>query len=170
MSRNPSRILGVDTSLRSSGVAVIEGAGQQVRALSFGTIRNKPKDPHSVCLVRIHEQILELIDRFQPDAVAIEGVFFCKNPRTALILGQARGAVLTACALRGIPVREYAPRLVKQSVVGTGRAQKDQVAKMVMRMLNLKEQPSSDAADALAIALTHLHQQHLPEDLRAKPI
>jgi crossover junction endodeoxyribonuclease RuvC len=167
MSRAPlGSVLGVDTALRCSGVGVVEGSGSQFRALTFGVIKNKTSLSHTECLLRIHCEIRELIEKYQPVAVAIEGVFFCKNAKTALVLGQARGAVLTAAALNGLPVYEYAPRLIKQSVTGVGRAHKAQVAGMVSRMLGLKQEPSADAADALAVALTHLHQMHLPPDLR----
>jgi crossover junction endodeoxyribonuclease RuvC len=164
------RILGIDTSMRSSGVAVVEVAGQQMRALAHGRILNKPSFPHTGCLAEIHRQINALITEFEPDEAAIEGAFFAKNIKTSMILGQARGAVLAACALRTLPVYEYSPRSVKQAVVGTGTAQKDQVAKMVMRLLGLREQPQGDAADALAIAICHAHQRGLPPALRSKPV
>lgn len=164
------RILGVDTSLRSSGVAVIEVQGQQLRALAYGRIHNKPAMAHSACLAEIHRQIDSLITEFEPDEAAIEGAFFAKNAKTAMILGQARGSVLACCSLRTLPVFEYSPRSVKQAVVGVGAARKEQVAKMVMRLLGLKEQPQEDAADALAIAVTHAHQRGLPEALRSKAV
>lgn len=164
------RILGVDTSLRSSGVAVIEVCGQQARALVYGRIHNKPSLPHSGCLAEIHRQVDSLITEFGPDEAAIEGAFFAKNAKTAMILGQARGSVLSCCALRTLPVYEYSPRSVKQAVVGVGGARKEQVARMVMRLLGLKEQPQEDAADALAIALTHMHQRGVPAALRSKPV
>jgi crossover junction endodeoxyribonuclease RuvC len=164
------RILGVDTSLRSSGVAVVELQGKQPRALAYGRIHNRPSFPHTGCLAEIHRQVDSLITEFEPDEAAIEGAFFAKNAKTAMILGQARGAVLTACALRTLPVYEYSPRSVKQAVVGVGSARKEQVANMVMRLLALKEPPQEDAADALAIALCHAHRRGLPEALRSKPV
>jgi len=164
------RILGVDTSLRSTGVAVIEVSGQKMRALAYGNIRNKPALKHSDCLAAIHREIDALIVEFSPGEVAIEGAFFAKNAKTAMILGQARGTVLALSALRSLPICEYPPRSVKQAVVGVGSAQKDQVAKMVMRLLGLAEQPQEDAADALAIAICHAHQRGVPEALRSKPI
>lgn len=164
------RILGVDTSLRSSGVGVIEVSGQTMRALAYGRIHNKPSLPHSACLAEIQRQIDSLITEFEPDEAAIEGAFFAKNVRTAMILGQARGAVLACCALRTLPVFEYSPRSVKQAVVGAGAARKEQVAKMVVRLMGLGEQPQEDAADALAIAITHAHQRGVPEALRSKAI
>lgn len=165
-----SRILGVDTSLRSSGVAVIEVRGQQIRALAYGRVRNKAKVPHSACLAEIHRQVDSLIMEFEPDEAAIEGAFFSRNAKTAMILGQARGTVLACCSLRTLSVYEYSPRSVKQAVVGVGAARKGQVANMVVRLLELNEPPQEDAADALAIAITHAHQRGVPEALRSKPI
>jgi crossover junction endodeoxyribonuclease RuvC len=164
------RILGVDTSLRSSGVAVIEVSGQQMRALAYGRIQNKAALSHSGCLAAIHREIDRLITEFSPDEAVIEGAFFAKNAKTAMILGQARGAVLTACSLRCLPVYEYSPRSIKQAVVGAGAATKEQVARMVTRLLGLSEVPQDDAADALAAAICHAHQRGLPETLRSKPV
>ena len=164
------KILGIDTSLRSTGVGIIEVKGSGLRAVAYGRIQNKPKVIHSRCLENILTTITELIEEHQPDCAAIEGAFFAKNANTAMILGQARGVALAACAVKGLDVSEYSPRKVKSAVVGTGTAQKDQVAKMVMRLLNLAEQPQEDAADALAIAICHYHQLSLPEELRAKRI
>ncbi len=167
---NEIRILGVDTSLRSSGVAVIEVFGNQMRALAYGRIYNKASLSHSRCLAAIHPEIDQLITEFSPDEAAIEGAFFAKNVKTAMILGQARGVVLAACALRTLPVYEYSPRSIKQATVGAGAATKEQVAKMVMRLLGLAEQPQEDAADALAAAICHAHHRGLPEALRLKPV
>lgn len=164
------RILGVDTSLRSSGVAVIEVDGPSARALVYGRIHNKPALSHTACLAEIHRQIDALITEFEPDEAAIEGAFFYKNAKTAMILGQARGAVLACCALCTVPVYEYSPRSVKQAVVGMGSASKEQVATMVKRLLRLRDLPQEDAADALGIALTHAHQRQGPAALRPKAI
>ena len=170
MAREIIRILGIDTSLRSTGVGVIEVQGSRLRAIAYGRIHNKPKVPHSECLENIFTTLTELIEEHRPDCAAIEGAFFAKNAKTAMVLGQARGAAITACAKQGVVLSEYSPRKVKSAVVGTGAAQKDQVAKMVMRLLNLAEQPQEDAADALALAICHHHQLSLPAELRAKTI
>lgn len=164
------RILGVDTSLRSSGVGIIEVRGHKLRAIAYGRIHNRPAELHSQCLWNIFEEISILIEKHQPTCAAVEGAFFAKNAKTAMILGQARGAVLAACAKAGIPVCEHSPRRVKQALTGNGGAQKDQVAKMVMQLLQLEEQPQEDAADALAVAITHHHQASLPEALRVPQI
>lgn len=170
MSVEPIRILGVDTSLRSSGVGVVEMKGTAMRAIAYGRIVNKPKVPHSLCLENIFRTIRDLIEEHKPDCVAIEGAFFARNAKTAMVLGQARGAVMTAAAMKGLEIFEYSPRRVKQAVVGSGTAQKDQVAKMMMNLLSLTEPPQEDAADALAIAICHYHQLSLPEELRSKRI
>lgn len=141
-----------------------------MRALAYGRIQNKTSLSHTGCLAAIHREVDKLITEFEPDEAAIEGVFFSKNAKTAMILGQARGAVLAACALRTLPVYEYSPRSIKQATVGVGAASKDQVAKMVMRLLGLAEPPQEDAADALAAAICHAHQRGLPEALRSKPV
>ena len=164
------RILGVDTSLRSSGVGIIEVRGHELLAVAYGRIHNRPAELHSQCLWNIFKEVSALIDKHEPACAAIEGAFFAKNAKTAMVLGQARGAVLGACAKAGIPVYEHSPRRVKQALTGNGGAQKDQVAKMVMQLLQLEEQPQEDAADALAVAITHYHQASLPEALRVPQI
>jgi crossover junction endodeoxyribonuclease RuvC len=170
MAMQTVKILGIDTSLRSTGVGIVERCGSELRAVVYGRIRNKPSDAHSTCLENIFTSVSELIDEHRPDCAAIEGAFFAKNAKTAMVLGQARGVAITAASLKGLDVTEHSPRRVKQAVVGTGAAQKDQVAKMVMRLLSLEEQPQEDAADALAVAICHIHQLSLPEELQAKRI
>ena len=164
------RILGVDASLRSSGVGIIEVRGHELRAIAYGRIHNRPAELHSQCLWNIFDEISALIEKHKPMYAAIEGAFFAKNAKTAMILGQARGAVLAACSKAGIPAYEHSPRRVKQALTGNGGAQKDQVAKMVMQLLQLEEQPQEDAADALAVAITHHHQASLPDALRVPRI
>jgi crossover junction endodeoxyribonuclease RuvC len=123
--------------------------------LEFGTIKNKTDLLPSRCLVRISDTLKNLIQKHQPQVMAVEGLFYCQNMRTALTLGQARGAALLAAAEHGLEIFEYAPRKVKQSIVGYGGAQKLQVGKMVQRMLGLEVEPPEDAADALAVAICH---------------
>ncbi|WP_372845574.1 crossover junction endodeoxyribonuclease RuvC [Pontiella sp.] len=170
MAKETVRILGIDTSLRSTGVGIIEVRGAEMRALAYGRIFNKPKVPHSECLENIYKTISDLIEDHKPDCAAIEGAFFAKNPKTAMVLGQARGAAIAACAVQQVGITEHTPRKVKSAVVGTGTADKSQVARMVMRLLNLKEPPQEDAADALAIAICHHHQLALPPEMQAKTI
>ena len=149
------RVLAIDPSLRGTGYAVLEKAGSRVRALDYGTIRNKTTLLPSGCLVAIHERVVELIAAHQPECAAFEAVIFVQSYRTAITLGAARGAALLAAAGRGLSIYEYAPRRVKQAVVGRGGAQKEQVSFMIRALLGLTETPSADAADALAIGLTH---------------
>ncbi len=165
-----NRVLGVDTSLRSTGVGVVEAVGSQYKAVTWGAIKNPAGRPHTACLAHLFEQLRQIIQRDQPVAASVEGIFYSKNVRTAVTLGQARGVVLAVCALEAVPVYEYAPRSVKQSVVGNGNAHKQQVMRMVSVLLGLKEEPEEDAADALALALTHLHHQGRPALNRTKTI
>jgi crossover junction endodeoxyribonuclease RuvC len=149
------RILAIDPSLRSTGYAVLEQVGGKARALTYGAIRNNASLLPSGCLVAIRQRIEQLIQEHGPACAVFEGVIFVQSHRTAITLGAARGAALVAAAERGLPIYEYAPRRVKQSVVGKGGAQKDQVAFMVRALLGLTETPQADAADALAIGLAH---------------
>ena len=164
------RVLGIDTSLRSTGFGVVESAGSRLRAVEYGSIRIPASLPRSVCLVRIHDDLRAVIARAQPEAVAIEGIFFCKNVRTAVVLGEARGAAISACAAAGVPVFEYPPRRVKQAVVGYGAAAKQQVGLMIRSMLGLTESPQEDAADAMALAICHLQAQSRLTELQPEPI
>ncbi len=164
------RVLGIDASLRSTGVGVVESRAGRLSCVECGTIKNPADFRHSDCLRRIHEGVTDLIGRARPDTAAVEGGFFFKNAKTAMILGEVRGVVIAACATAGVPVYEYSPRLVKQALTGFGAAQKDQVAKMMMSILGLAEKPQEDAADALAIAICHLQSQSGIEALRPERI
>ena len=154
-------ILGIDTSLRSSGYGVLVTEGSRMRSLEAGRIRNAPKLPLSECLRTIHARVAELIAQYSPDVVAIESVIYGKNAGTMLVLGEARGSVITAAADAGLPIYEYEPRRVKMAVCGNGLAEKEQVQRMVKTLLGLQELPQNDAADALAIAITHAHSNSL---------
>jgi len=165
-----AKILGVDTSLRSTGVGVVQGPVKAPVFITCGVIKIPASQPHSECLRRLDAGITELLDEHRPDAVAIEGGFYSKNARTAMILGQARGVVLAASARVGIPVYEYAPREVKLALSGFGAASKEQVAKMITALLKLKQLPQEDAADALSIALCHLHRTTGVRAVEQKPL
>ena len=154
-------ILGIDTSLRSSGYGVLQTEGSRMYALDAGRIRNPPKLSLSECLRVIHARVVELVERHSPDVVAIESVIYGKNAGTMLVLGEARGAVITAAADAGLPVYEYEPRRVKMAVCGNGLAEKGQVQRMIKTLLGLEYLPQNDAADALAIAITHAHSNSL---------
>ncbi len=150
-------VIGIDPSLRGTGYGVIQGGKSSPRALAHGTIKCPAGWERSRCLAQIFSTLRDVIARHQPDVCAIEGLFFAQNLQTALIMGEARGAALTALAEAGLEIFEIAPRKVKQALIGYGAAQKFAVAKMVQRLLQLPEPPAPDAADALAIALAHLH-------------
>jgi crossover junction endodeoxyribonuclease RuvC len=151
----PSRVLAIDPALRNTGYAVLEKIGAKIVALEYGTIKNRTDLLPSGCLVAIHEKVRDLIAQHGPDCAAFEAIIYVQSMRTAIVMGTARGAALLAAAQYGLPIHEYAPRRVKQSVVGRGGAQKEQVAFMVRALLGLTENPAPDAADALAIGLTH---------------
>lgn len=152
-------ILGLDPSLRGTGYGVIELANPHPRVLAQGTISCSAAWPHSRCLANISQSIRDVLRKFQPTVCAVEGLFFAQNLQTAIVMGEARGAALAAIAEAGLEIYEVAPRKVKQAIVGYGAAQKLAVAKMVQRLLQLPELPAPDAADALALALTHAQQQ-----------
>lgn len=164
------RVLGIDVSLRSTGLAVVESRGSALQALDQRTVRILAGRPRSACLRALSESLVEVINAFRPDAVAIEGAFYHKNVKTAAVLGEARGAAIAACACAGLPVYELAPRRVKQAVVGYGAADKGQVRQMVMKLLALNEEPQEDAGDALALAICHLQSRSVHADLAPKPI
>lgn len=152
-------ILGVDTSLRGTGVGVIEYAGSSFRCVETKRFKMPVKLRLSECLRRIREGVVDMIERFSPEAVSIEGSFYCKNPKTAMTLGQARGVVIEACSAMSVPVYEYAPRRVKQAVTGFGAADKSQVSKMICTMLGIADEISDDETDALALAVCHAHSR-----------
>ena len=153
------RVLAIDASLRSTGVAVIDGNGRQPHALYFGIIHNASSLRSSSCLVAIRDRLAELIREHEPDCCALESVIYVQSHKIAILLGAARGAAILAAAQHGLPIFEYAPTRIKQAAVGRGHAGKDQVAFMVRAVLGLTVTPTADAADALAIGLAHLRAQ-----------
>ena len=150
-------ILGVDTSLRSTGFGVLETKGSRLVALDYGNIPNAAKVPLSECLRRIHAKIAELIAAWNPDVLSVEKVIYGKNANTMMVLGEARGAVIVAGVDAGKPIYEYEPRRVKMAVCGNGLAEKEQIQRMVKTLLALPELPQNDAADALALEICHAH-------------
>ena len=148
-------ILGVDPSLRGTGYGVIRFNRSQPVTLAHGTITCPATWPHSRCLAKISQILRDVLREHQPTVCAIEGLFFAQNLKTAIVMGEARGAAMAVIAEAGLDIFEIAPRKVKQAIVGYGAAQKLAVAKMVQRLLNLAELPDPDAADALALALAH---------------
>ena len=157
------RWLGIDPGLRTTGFGVIELEGQHLRYISSGIIQSGEVEqglPKRLGI--LYSGVKEVLLTYQPDAAAIEEIFLNVNPRSTLMLGQARGAVIAALVSTGLPVSEYSARAVKQAIVGTGRASKLQMQEMVKRLLRLKKSPSPDAADALGVAIcaAHHHQVH----------
>ena len=150
-------VLGIDTSLRSTGYGVLAVEGSRMRAIDYGNIKNAQKLPLTACLRAIHAKVVELVAEHHPDVMAIESVIYGKNAGTMLVLGEARGAVLTAAADADLPVYEYEPRRMKRAVCGNGLAEKEQIQRMVKVLLSLPEEPQNDAADALGLAVCHAH-------------
>ena len=152
-------VLGVDPGTHRTGYAFLEDRNSRIRVLEYGVIRCKVKDELPLRLEQIHRELQALMKVYEPTHLALESIFFAKFPRAALILGHARGAIMVAAQTMGIPVAEYAPRLVKQATTGKGSASKEQVAALIQSHLGLKKPPTpADAADALAIAFCHLIQ------------
>ena len=152
-------ILGIDPSLRGTGYGVVRSGKPFPQMVTQGTIRCSSLWEHSRCLVEIARSLRDVIKAHRPTVCIVEGLFYAQNFKTALIMGEARGASLVAVAEAGLEIFEMAPRKVKQAIVGYGAAQKLAVAKMVQRMLHLTCPPEPDAADALALALTHAQEQ-----------
>lgn len=150
-----SILLGVDPSLRGTGYGIIKLGKSTPHTLAQGTIKCPSKWERSRCLAEIASTIRKVVKKHQPTLCAVEGLFYAQNMKTALTMGEARGAALAVIAEAGLEIFEIAPRKVKQAITGHGNAQKLAVAKMVQQMLALKDLPEPDAADALAIALAH---------------
>lgn len=153
-----TKILGIDPGSIRTGYGIIEISGSQTHCLAQGYISATGKDTGER-LLKIHQALIEIIQTHQPVEAAIEQVFINQNPQTALKLGQARGVALLAAAHYALPLAEYSPRKVKQSVVGYGAAEKPQVQQMIKMLLKLSDLPQADAADALAIALCHCYHR-----------
>ena len=128
-----------------------------MRCLACGNISNRAKDPLTTCLKAIHAKVAELIVEFKPDVMSVEAVIYGKNAGTMLVLGEARGAVLTAAADADLPVYEYEPRRMKKAICGNGLAEQEQIQRMLKTLLGLAELPQNDAADALGLAICHVH-------------
>jgi crossover junction endodeoxyribonuclease RuvC len=147
-------VLGIDPGTARTGYGIITREGSTLRMLDYGCIETTPDRPLEARLLIIHEALTDLLDTHRPEAVGVERLFFNKNVQTAFAVGQARGVVLLAAAQHGLPLFEYGPGEVKMAVTGYGRADKEQVQRMVQAVLALKELPRpDDAADALAVAV-----------------
>ncbi|MFN2615025.1 MAG: crossover junction endodeoxyribonuclease RuvC [Actinomycetota bacterium] len=162
--------MGIDPGLVRTGYAVIESAGPDLRALNVGTARARPGQTPSQQLFALCMTLERVMEEFEPDAVAVERLFFNANVRTAVRVGQASGIALLAAAECGVPVFEYTPTQVKQAVTGVGNARKEQVGYMIERIVKLDEKPdSADAADAVALAITHATMARFQEAVANQP-
>ncbi|MGD7653474.1 MAG: crossover junction endodeoxyribonuclease RuvC [Verrucomicrobiales bacterium] len=159
------RVLSIDPAVRNTGYAVLEGDGKSSKVLAFDVISIPQRIPQSAALSAVRTHLVNVIKKFEPDEVAVEGIIYVQSHRTAISMGAARAAALIAAADHGLPVYEYSPKKVKKAVVGKGTADKAQVAFMVRALLGLSETPPPDAADALAIAMAHLQAS---DPLKAK--
>jgi crossover junction endodeoxyribonuclease RuvC len=155
-----SRILGIDPGSRLTGFGVLDLEREKATYVASGTIKSLDGD-FSARLKQIFESVSEIVEQYQPDVVAVESVFMAKNAGSALKLGHARSAAICATFAYDVEVVEYAPREIKQAIVGTGAATKEQVQHMVVSLLQLEGVPAADAADALAAALCHGHQRRI---------
>jgi crossover junction endodeoxyribonuclease RuvC len=150
------KVLGIDPGTAACGFGIVDANGGRLTAVEYGWWQTSPRDPPAARLKRIHDEVADLIARHEPAAVALEESFVGADARIALSVGQARGAALVACAVADVPCAEYPPATVKQAVCGYGRAEKDQMQRMVRAVLGLAEIPRPHhAADALAVAICH---------------
>jgi crossover junction endodeoxyribonuclease RuvC len=155
----PIRILGIDPGLRRTGWGVVESAGNRLRFLGCGSVATDERHDLAARLLAIHDGLLRIMEEFRPDEAAVEATFVNKDAKATLKLGQARGIAMVVPAKAGVPVAEYAPNLVKKSIVGVGHGDKSQVRMMIGVLLPKADPSSDDAADALAIAVTHAHHR-----------
>jgi crossover junction endodeoxyribonuclease RuvC len=153
------RIIGIDPGLRNTGWGVIEADGTRLSYIADGSVHSDADAPLATRLLQIHRQLAEVLRTFLPDEAAIEETFVNQDARATLKLGQARGAAMLVPALAGISVAEYAPNVVKKSVVGSGHAEKNQVKHMVKLLLPRADMKTADSTDALAIAICHAHHR-----------
>ncbi|MFD0588275.1 crossover junction endodeoxyribonuclease RuvC [Paenibacillus sp. GCM10027627] len=160
------RVLGIDPGIAIAGFGFIDKVGHKLTAVQYGAIQTEAHTPAEKRLVQIYESAGALMDRYKPDSVAVEKLFFNRNVTTAFAVGQARGVIILAAAQRGLPVAEYTPLQVKQAVVGYGKAEKRQVQEMVKMFLKLSAIPKpDDVADALAVAICHAHSAVLSQKI-----
>ncbi len=155
----PIRILGIDPGLRRTGWGIVEISGNRLGFLGCGSVTTNDRDMLAVRLLAIHDGLMRILDEFRPDEAAVELTFVNGNAQATLKLGQARGIAMVVPARAGVPVAEYAPNLVKKSIVGAGHGDKTQVRMMIGVLLPKADPETDDAADALAIAVTHAHHR-----------
>lgn len=157
-------VLGIDPGLATTGYGLVEGDGQTLEAVAYGVLRTPAKTPIAERLVILHDALSALLDRYRPDVVAMEELFFSTNARTAMTVGEARGVLLLTAAQAGLAICEYTPLQIKQAVTGYGQAEKQQMQEMVRLLLSLPEIPRpDDAADGLAVSICHHHSSRLSQ-------
>jgi crossover junction endodeoxyribonuclease RuvC len=159
MGNHPIRILGIDPGLRRTGWGIVEIAGNRLSFLGCGSVTTNDRDALALRLLALHDGLARILAEFRPDEAAVEQTFVSKGAQSTLKLGQARGIAMVVPARAGVPVSEYAPNLVKKSIVGAGHGDKAQVRMMIGVLLPKADPNSEDAADALAIAVTHAHHR-----------
>ena len=167
MGGNEERTLGIDPGTVHTGWGVIELQGGSLIHVAHGTIGSSANQGQAARLSRIYHGLQEAIVRYRPNTISLEKIFFARNPQSALKLGQARGVALLAAAENDIDLQEYTPDVIKQAVVGYGHASKLQMQKMVGSLLHLSNPIGTDAADALAAAICHLHQRSFHSSVAA---
>lgn len=163
-----NRVLGIDPGSRVTGYGIVEEKDKKLVSIASGVIQIRTDGEFSDRLKKIYQGITDIIEKYQPDSVAVENIFFAKNARSLIKLGEARGAAITAAANRNLAVYEYTPTEIKRAVVGYGRSEKEQIQKMVFLLLGLKGENGNllfDASDALAAAICHLHSQKFQQTL-----
>lgn len=148
-------ILGIDPGLATVGYGLVKQEKGKLFIINYGIISTQAGHNFEARLLQIHKELEKIIKKYKPDTIAVEELFFCKNVKTAIKVGQARGVILLTCQMENLPIYEYTPLQVKQAITSYGKADKNQVQQMVKTILNLKQIPKpDDAADALAIAIT----------------
>lgn len=156
------RILGIDPGIAIVGFGFIDKQGSKVTPFQYGCIQTEAHTPEEERLMHVYEAMIQLIDKYKPDAVAFEKLFFNRNVTTAMSVSQARGVLVLAAAQKGLPIAEYTPMQVKQAIVGYGKAEKRQVQEMTRMFLKLQAIPKpDDVADALSVAICHAHSYTL---------
>lgn len=156
------RVLGIDPGSETLGWGVVEGSGLKYSLVDFGTVKSSPREQFSKRLLKISDGVEAVIAKYQPDVISVEEAFYATNVKVALKLGQVRGVVLLIGEKANLEISEFSPRLIKQTVVGYGNAEKHQVQEMVRLLLKMKTVPQPhDAADALAIAICHFHHARM---------
>ncbi|GAK42304.1 crossover junction endodeoxyribonuclease ruvC [Paenibacillus sp. TCA20] len=160
------RFLGIDPGIAIVGFGFVDKTGNKLTPVQYGSIQTEAHTPDEERLLHVYEAMCQLIDKYKPDAVALEKLFFNRNVTTAMSVSQARGVLVLAATQRGLPIAEYTPMQVKQAIVGYGKAEKKQVQEMVRMYLKLQTVPKpDDVADALAVAICHAHSYTLNSKL-----